>query len=550
MRRHLGSRRAQIAVLLANGLLLTSTSLQARPLSDDEFQARLDALQSQINDLKTERARTHPGSRYAHRRPGTEIAAYETDPETPRLSVAPARAFEPQGGVERQQESIERRVNKLSNANVNQPSLDNPTYRISTSGGSVANVLTLPSDITVSLHGTFAVFGASESSSANNVNGNKLNPITSDAYAVLAPAVNFQASNDLSYGVKSTLWITQTAAGTGSNENGTTLIGTTPQSTPSFIVHYLYGYAQSERFGTWGIGQIPGTFTSMEIGNPDLDAGGWDALFRGGLPNVVPAAVRPFNLHGTTNAIDSTLKISYISAPFYGFSVGASFEPNSDGTKEGSFTCGVAGSTCASLLDSTTLSDLGRKRVNTFDASVRYHHEFGDYTFNASAGILHGEPIHYTGAPTTTNTNYKPLEVGRAGAEFGGPLGPGRFLVNGQIQFGQTEDLYAFQPVGASNAFMYIFGATYLVDHWKFAAAYFREQTAGLYDPGVTGVHEIETGPQAEIAYKLTPHWKVLGSYLYGTRQQQGYDFILGAVGPNHNYVWTSTFGLGTQFDF
>ena len=260
--------------------------------------------------------------------------------------------------------------------------------------------------------------------------------------------------------------------------------------------------------------------------------------------------MRPYYLHGTTNAIDSTLKISYISPPVFGFSVGASFEPNSNGVKEGGFTCAAAGSGCSSLVDSTATSDIGRKRVNTFDAALRYHHEFGDYTFNASGGFIHGDPVKYTGPVTTAQVDFKPLQLGRFGAEFGGPLGPGRFLLTGNTEFGSSEDLFAFQPVGASNAFMYIFGATYLIDRWKFAAAYFSETTAGLYDPGVTGRHEVETGPEAEIAYRLTPHWKVMASFLYGTRKQQGFNFITASPGPDHNYVTSTTTGLGTQFDF
>ncbi len=142
------------------------------------------------------------------------------------------------------------------------------------------------------------------------------------------------------------------------------------------------------------------------------------------------------------------------------------------------------------------------------------------------------------------------MKLGRFGAEFRGPLGPGKYILSGNIEYGNATDTFAFQPAGASNALSYIVGATYLIDRWKFATAYFNNQTSGFYDPGVTGRHEIEVGAEGEIAYSLTEHWKVMMTYLYGSRMQGGFNFITQVPGAASNHVYGQTVGLGTQFEW
>jgi hypothetical protein len=499
---------------------------KAAPISAEQLQAQLNSLQKQINELKVQRK-----------------ALTEQAKQQEEVARQQGVIIRQQQTVQQQQAVIDRRIDQIDKPNINGPNLNNPSMTFSKA--SLPNVMILPDNTTVSLHGEFAAFAALENSSANNVNGFKLNPIAGDAYAVLVPAVNFQATDTLNYGAKSVVWIAETAAGVGSNQNATLATGV-----PSLLVHYGYGYIQSDIYGTLNFGQVAGTWLSMEVGNPNLDSGGWDRLFQGGLANVIPANVRPFYFRGTITTLDSTLKLVYMTPPIYNFSIGASFEPSSNGIKQGSFTCAEAATTCAALASSPSSADIGKRRKNTVDAAIKFHEEMGDYTFLASAGFLYGSTISYDGPPTTAAVNFLPLKMGRFGAEIRGPLGPGKFIISGNTEFGNAVDTFAFQPVGASNAFEYIIGATYLVDRWKFAAAYFSNETSGFYGPGVTGRHEFEIGAEGEVAYSLTDHWKVMLNYLYGSREQGGFNFITQAPGNAFNHVNGQTIALGTQFEW
>lgn len=406
------------------------------------------------------------------------------------------------------------------------------------------SALILPGHVRVTLDGLFAGYAADLTSGASNVAGYKLNPFMGLASGILKPAVDFEASPDTHYGFQSVFFISGSSAGTGANTNATTTEGI-----PTFVIHYAYAYASDKRYGTLQIGQEPGTFTFMEVGDPDLDMGGWNKLFQGGLPSVVPSDVRPFYFHGIVSTIAATLKLSYLTPTFYGFSFGASFEPNSNGIQQGGFVCADASSTCASLSSSPSTADLGKKRKNTFDATLKYSGEFGSTDVAASTGVLYGSPVSYDGPQTTAITNYRPLLLGRAGVKISTPVGPGKLIFDANTEFGQAEDQFALQPEGAPDAFEYIAGLTYLIDNWKIAGAYFNNKTSGFYNPLApkTSRYEVEAGPEAELAYNFTDHWKAMLSYLYGSRHQNGYDFIAGANGSSNNNVKVQVIGLGTQ---
>lgn len=507
--------------------IISAPFAQAVSITPEQLQSELNSLQRQIYSLKAQQAQINK-QRAALAAQAKEQAAVTQ--QQAAVAVQQAR-------VVRQQRVTVRLANSgQQNSYANRSGILLDTKK---------KALLLPDNITISLNGVFGAWGANMSSDVNTVGRYKLNPIVGDAYAVLVPSVNFKASDSTNFGLKSVLWISQSSSGVGSNENASIT-----QGTPAFVVHFLYGYMRNKHYGTINIGQEPGTFTFMEVGNTNLDGGGWDAPFSGGLANVVPGAVRPYYLHGTTNSLDSTLKVAYISPRFDGFFFGVSFEPNANGIKEGTFSCAVASSGCAALSSSPSITDIGRKRKNTVDATLEYTGTFGASHFSASAGILYGSPVSYSGPPTSGITQYKPLKVERAGAQFITPLGSGRFILNGNMEFGQVEDFFAFEPKGAPNAFEYTVGAAYLIDRWKAAGSYFSNRTSGFYNPKapVTGRYELETGSALELAYSMTHNWKILLNYLYGTRQQAGYDFITSSDGKNNNHVKVQLIGFGTQF--
>ena len=522
-----------LAVCAASVMGGGSACAQTVTVSPAQLQAQLDTLQSQINLLKSQEKRLSREAAVVSAQAHQQAVVAQQ-----QASVAAEQAR-----VAQQQKQLTLQVPATSTqaaASTKQVATGSGRSGVYVDNGA----LVLPGNIRISLHGRVFGFGAVMNSSANSVGGYKLSSVSGVASSVLVPAVDFEASPGLHYGVKSVLYISETAAGTGANTNASTT-----QGTPSFVLHYGYVYAASKRYGTVNLGQEPGTWTFMEVGNPDLDAGGWDKAFEGGLPVLVPSDVRPFYLHGTVNTLDSTIKVSYVTPNFDGFTVGASYEPNSNGSQEGNFTCAEAASTCAALQASPSVADLGKKRQNTFDAAIKYAGHFGATSFATSAGVLYGSPVSYNGPATTAVTDYLPLAVGRFGAKLVTPLGAGRVTLSGNTEFGQVEDTFAFQPKGAPDAFEYVVGAAYNIGPWKVAASYFSNRTSGFYNPKtpVTGRYELETGPAAELAYAMSDHWKIMLNYLFGSRQQAGYNFLAGEAGKANNYVRVQVVGLGTQ---
>lgn len=526
-----------LALCAASVMGAGSACAQTVTVSPAQLQAQLETLQSQINLLKSQEKQL-----------SREAAAVSVQ-EHRQAVVA-----QQQASVAAEQARVAQQQNQVSlQVAATSAQAAAPMKQAAAGSGGLGvyvdnGALVVDKNIRISLHGRVFAYGANMSSDANSVGGNKLSPISGVASAVLLPSVDFKESPGLHYGVKSVFYISETAAGVGANTNSSS--ATTPvEGTPSFVLHFGYVYAASKRYGTVNLGQEPGTWTFMEVGNPDLDNGGWDSVFEGGLPAIVPSDVRPFYLHGTVNALDATIKVSYVSPTFDGFTIGASYEPNSNGSQQGNFTCTGAGSTCADLQASTLSTDIGKKRQNTVDAAIAYAGQFGATSFATSAGVLYGSPVSFDGPPTTATTDFLPLAVGRAGAELTTPLGAGQLTLSGNTEFGQVEDTYAFQPKGAPDAFEYIVGAAYNIGPWKMVGAYFSNRTSGAFNPKtpVTGRYELETGPEAELAYTVNDHWKVMLNYLYGSRQQAGFDFLTGADGKANNYVRVQVVGLGTQ---
>jgi len=214
--------------------------------------------------------------------------------------------------------------------------------------------------------------------------------------------------------------------------------------------------------------------------------------------------------------------IVYISPTIDGFSFAAGYEPNSNGLKEGYGNNTEASSTSAALAASSNPSDIGKRRKNTIDAAVQYGVTTDGFLTKASAGIIHGAPIAYDGAPATTGAlryGYKNLNVYQFGAQtsFGG------LTVGANIKAGQTLNSYAFQPRGTRNALTYIVGATYVIGPWVAGVSYFNGQTAGAYTPGAKMARTLsEYGVAVGGNYVFSKHLSLYVQYEYGHRHQPG----------------------------
>jgi hypothetical protein len=137
---------------------------------------------------------------------------------------------------------------------------------------------------------------------------------------------------------------------------------------------------------------------------------------------MMPSGSAPTNfIYGDSSPLYATDKIVYISPAFYGFSVAAGYEPNSNGLKEGYGNNALASSTSAALSASPLASDIGKRRKNT----IWYDVTADGFLTRTSVGIIHGAPIAYDGAPVATGAlryGYYNLNVYQAGvqATFGG----------------------------------------------------------------------------------------------------------------------------------
>jgi hypothetical protein len=73
---------------------------------------------------------------------------------------------------------------------------------------------------------------------------------------------------------------------------------------------------------------------------------------------------------------------------------------------------------------------------------------------------------------------------------------------------------------------------------------------ATITSAGLTTGQQQNTGVAAGLTYTLVPGVNLFADYLYGIRQQGGYNFQTGNAGTEHNQVQSQLFGVGTQIQW
>ena len=390
-----------------------------------------------------------------------------------------------------------------------------------------------PGTIAVHVNGYFQ-FGLDDvGSTFNNYGGAKLNPVTTNGELRLYPGFDATTVGGISYGTQVELRTAFTSAGKGVNSG-----------TGSLYVRRAYGYIGTPDDGYVRFGQTDGAFTLMQTGV--IEAFGDGAQFRTTTSStlyVVPTRAIPGQfIYADQGALYTTDKVVLISPaveePYLAgkFSGMASYEPNSNGIKEGyGSSCATAAPTasgaCASLssLGVGYTSTQATERKNTFDIAAKYEVKLGGFANKLSVGYLEGSPINYTGTYNAANPyRLDQLQVMQVGVEtsYKSLFTDGDAITLGaNAKWGQTLDNYAPKPIGARDGVTYIVGADYIVGPYVLGASFWDGQTAGNYNQFKAGTEArtlSEYGIAAGGNYVIGKDLSLYLQYLYGHAHQPG----------------------------
>jgi hypothetical protein len=376
--------------------------------------------------------------------------------------------------------------------------------------------------------------------------------IVTDGDFRLYPGFDAETLSGVRYGVYVELRTTVSNAGQA--------VGTNSTSTNGFSGIYVrraYGYVGMEKYGTVRLGQGDGAFELLQAGV--IENYGDDGQFNsdGGLYNLIPTHAAAGNFFDSLHhELYSTTKLVYLSPAFHNVSFGVSYEPNSNGIKQGFGSNATASSTSQALSASPDASDIGTRRQNTIDAMVQYSaKQANGIAYKFSTGYLHGEPISYDGAPTALGTpthfGYDDLSVW----QVGGQTTIGHLNLGANIKGGAVGDSYVMKPKGARNGFTYVFDGYYDIDQFRIGATYFNGQTSGTYVPGLAGVAPTlsEYGFESAVNYYLDKRKaaSIFVEYLYNHLHQPGNVNLKNgnaqaqAIGIGFIYKW---YGINRQF--
>jgi hypothetical protein len=375
----------------------------------------------------------------------------------------------------------------------------------------------------------------------------KLNPIATDGDVRLYAGFDAQTLSGIDYGAQVELRTVTSDAGVGANK--VTGTGSTAGS-DGLYVKRAYGYLGTPETGFGRAGQTDGAFELLQTGV--IEAFGDGAQFNtdGGEESILPTDATPANfIYADTSSLYATDKIVYISPSFFGLNAAVSYEPNSNAIKEGFGNNGFATDTSAALASSPTPGDIGKRRRNTVDGMVQYVLKSDDVVYKASAGILYGAPIAFSGAPTALGTSthfgFDDLEV----YQVGGQMTFAGLTLGANLKGGQVEDGYAFKPKGARNSLTYIVGADYVIGPYVLGASYWNGQSAGGFIPGAAApmAHTLsEYGVAAGGNYVIGPDLSLFAQYIYGHKHQPGNTF--GVTGSTNHLGNAQVQALATGF--
>jgi len=394
-----------------------------------------------------------------------------------------------------------------------------------------------PGSITVRLNGRVNWYAGIEGSSLDSQSdGTKTSTTNFLGYLRLYPGFDGVASNGLHYGAASEIRIN----------------GGQSASAETLYVFQAYGYLGLPKLGQVSFGQENGPTVIFETGTFEgFNDGGWNGDIEGMIPEAaVPVYPFPDSGSGLSQATD---KIVYLSPTLGGFQFGVGFEPNH-----------VAENSTDTITSSPVPITGGMPR-NLIDVGGQYTGKFGNFGVQVGVDYLTAGTVAYTGPSQafTQPTGYHSLGIVSGGAT----LTYAGLTVGGNSVYGDFNqvdgDTFQLEPDGGTTAVGWLAGAQYTSGPIVFGASYFRFNTTGdlpggvdagsgasISAAGLTSGQQVNNGVAAGMTYTLVPGVNLFADYLYGWRQQGGYDFGTGNAGTADNRVQSQLFGVGSQIQW
>jgi outer membrane protein OmpU len=393
-----------------------------------------------------------------------------------------------------------------------------------------------PGSVTVRLNGRVNWYAGIEASSLddNTETGEKTSTTNFLGYLRLYPGFDGVAANGLHYGAAAEIRINS-----GQSASDETL-----------YVFQAYGYFGLPKFGQISFGQQNGPTTIFETGTFEgFNDGGWN----GDIEGMIPTAANPVYPFPDTGGNDqATDKIVFLSPNLAGFQFGAGFTPNQ---------------TAANFADAPTsvaTPIIGGQPRNMIDVGAQYTKTFGPVGVQLAIDDRTAGQVAFNGTePTTEPTNYRDLNIlsGGATVTYAG-LTVGGSSYYGAYNLGDGDTLQ-LEPDGGSNAVAWMVGAQYTMGPVIVGGSFFRTTQTGdipggidagsgatITSAGLTTGQQQNDGVAAGATYTLVPGVSLFVDYLYGMREQGGYDFATGNAGTANNYVQSQLFGVGTQIQW
>lgn len=330
----------------------------------------------------------------------------------------------------------------------------------------------------------------------------------------LYPGFDGMTANGIGYGAQIELrTATTNANGAGSNGNGTSTNGVN-----SLYVRRAYGYLGTTDYGYVRVGQGDGAFSLLQRGVVETFGDGSQWTGDGGLVSLLPAGAPTQFIYADQGALYTTDKIVYLSPsivdPVLGgkFSAGASYEPNSNGIKEGGATIsGPLGQQNSAIPGGSS-----NRRQNTWDIMAAYDVKVAGFATKISGGYLTAKPL----GNTTGRLAYSPMGVFQAGAQttYTGLFTDADAVTFGaNIKTGSVADKYAFKKKGGRNALAYIVGGTYTNGPYVLGASFFDSQeNNGTVGKEVEGHTLSEYGVAVGANYIVAKPLSLFVQYMYG----------------------------------
>ncbi len=392
-----------------------------------------------------------------------------------------------------------------------------------------------PGSITVRLNGRVNWYAGVEASSvdSNSTTGQKTATTSFLGYLRLYPGFDGVAANGLHYGAAAEIRMN----------------GGMSASSETLYVFQAYGYLGLPQLGQVSFGQENGPSVLFETGTFEgFNDGGWN----GDIEGIIPSAANPvYPFPDSGSAYDqASSKIVYLSPTFSGFQFAVGFTPNQ--TPE-NFTPAVT---------SSAVPITGGLPRNMLDIGGQYTQTFDGFGVQIGADFTSAGQVANTGNPEGV-TGYKDMNIVSGGAT----VSYAGFTVGGNSSYGAFNmadgDTFQLEPDGGTTAVGWLAGAMYTNGPLVAGASFFRFNQTGdipggidagsgatITSAGLTTGQQQNDGVAAGMTYTLVPGINLFVDYLYGLREQGGYNFETGNAGTAHNTVQSQLFGVGTQIQW